>query len=288
MTDKAIFGSLSERLRREDRVRFVAAQFTPLEYRADLLGLLAFNLELHDACTGVSEPVIGQLRLKWWYDALSGIFDGNPPHHPVALGLAEVVARRRLNRTTVEQWIEAEAEGLAAGRADRVSDFETRLGNTAGALIDLLMAVVGIDDISAREAGRYVALGCGLTDMIRSTAAEAARGRFNFPVELCRRHGLDGDAVIRWRPGRETPKGLVAAVTEIAEQAARRLQEARQMRRQLPKRAVPLMLAAVSADADLRRLSKLGNNPLTADAVFARPDPWLVARLTWAAWRKIY
>ncbi len=285
MIETDIFGALSERLRREDRVRFLSLQFTPSKYRADLLGLLAFNLELRDACTGVSEPVIGQLRLKWWYDALAGIFGGNPPRHPVALGLAEVVARRQLSRATFEQWIEVEAEGLADGRLDQISEIETRLANTTGALIELSMAIVGIDDRSPREAGLRVAQGCGLTDMIRSTAAEAARGRFHFPDALCQRHGLDGDAVIRWRPGRETPKGLLEVVAEIAEQAAQRLGEARRMRGQLPKRAIPLMLTAVSADADLRRLAKLGNNPLTA---FARPDPWLVARLTWAAWRKRY
>ncbi len=285
MIETKNFEVMSERLRREDRVRFLSVQFTPPEYRADLLGLLAFNLELRDACIGVSEPAIGQLRLKWWYDALAGIFNGNPPRHPVALGLAEVVTRRKLRRATFEQWIEAEADGLADGRVDKISDFETRMANTSGMLIDQLMTVIGIDDTSAGEVGRGVAQGCGLTYMIRSTAAEAARGRFNYPHALCQRHGLDGDAVIRWRPGRETPKGLVEAVTEIAERAAQRLGEARRLHQQLPKRALPLMLVAVSASADLKRLSKPEINPLT---VFTRPDPWLVARLTWAVWRKRY
>jgi len=280
-----LFGALSERVRREERVRFLSIQFAPSKYKADFISLLGFNLELRDACIGVSEPAIGQLRLKWWYDALPGIFSGNPPRHPVALGLAEVVARRRLRKVKFEQWIEAEAEGLADGQLDQISDIESQMANTTGVLIELSMAVVGIDDQYAREASRSVAQGCGLTDMLRCTAAEAARGRFHFPHALCQRHGLDSDAVIRWRPGRETPKGLVEVVAETAKQAAQRLGEARRMRRKLPERVIPLMLTVAPADADLRRLARLGNNPLEA---FARPDPWLVVRLAWAAWWKRY
>ncbi len=288
MIDETAFLAISDRLRRADRARFLAVQFVESKYRADLLGLFEFNLELRDACDGVSEPAIGQLRLKWWYDALAGIFDGHPPRHPVAVGLAEIVSRRGLKQVAFEQWLEAVADGLAAGRADQVVDAETRIENTTGALFDLSLAVVGIDDGSAHEAGGWVARGCGLVEMLRSTAVEAARGRFNFPQDLCKRHGFDGHAVLRWRPGDATPPGLVEAVGEIAARAAHCLQEARRMRDQIPKRALPLFLGAVAAESGLRRLAKRGNDPLTAPVLSAQPEPWLVARMTWAAWRKTY
>ena len=52
--------------------------------------------------------MVRQIRLKWWFDALVGVFAGTPAHHPVLELLAEVVPLG-LKRHVLEFLIEAEA-----------------------------------------------------------------------------------------------------------------------------------------------------------------------------------
>ncbi|HWA61369.1 MAG TPA: squalene/phytoene synthase family protein, partial [Caulobacteraceae bacterium] len=76
--------------------------------RADVLALLAFDLELARAPRRASNALIGEIRLTWWREALDEIFGAGPVRqHPVALALADVVARRGLPRAPLEGLVEA-------------------------------------------------------------------------------------------------------------------------------------------------------------------------------------
>ena len=60
---------LARRLREGDRPRFLCCLLAPREHYDALLALYTFNLEIARVRLTVSDPVVGQLRLKWWYDA---------------------------------------------------------------------------------------------------------------------------------------------------------------------------------------------------------------------------
>ena len=63
-------------VRRHDYDRYLCALLAPAQAREAVLVLTAFNLELARVCEMVSEPLIGEIRLQWWRDALDGIFAG--------------------------------------------------------------------------------------------------------------------------------------------------------------------------------------------------------------------
>ena len=54
-----------------DPDRALAALFAPRESRADLLALIAFNVELARIAEQVSEPELGAIRMQWWREAWS-------------------------------------------------------------------------------------------------------------------------------------------------------------------------------------------------------------------------
>ena len=60
-------------VRRHDWDRFICTLFAPEACRDDLFTLLAFNLELARTRERVTEPLIGEMRLQWWRDAIEGI-----------------------------------------------------------------------------------------------------------------------------------------------------------------------------------------------------------------------
>lgn len=77
-------------VRRTDPDRWLASRFVAdPAARADLLALYAYNQELARVAFAVSDPLMGEIRLAWWREAMHEIALGRPPRrHPVVLALA--------------------------------------------------------------------------------------------------------------------------------------------------------------------------------------------------------
>ena len=102
-------GDLDALIRRVDPDRWISSRFIPdPQVRADVIALYAFDHELARAPKVASNPLIGEIRLTWWREALDEIFEGRPVRrHPTAEALAGAVARRGLERDPLERMIDA-------------------------------------------------------------------------------------------------------------------------------------------------------------------------------------
>ena len=81
-----------------DRDRYLTTLFAPAERRAMLLALYAFNFEVAKLREVTREPLIGQIRLQWWRDAIDKIYGGAPPRrHEIVEPLAVVIREGRRN-----------------------------------------------------------------------------------------------------------------------------------------------------------------------------------------------
>ena len=77
-----------------DPDRFVATMAAPAPMRPALFAIFAFNVEVTRAPWLTSEPMIAEMRLQWWRDALAEIGAGSRVrHHEVAVALAQVLDR---------------------------------------------------------------------------------------------------------------------------------------------------------------------------------------------------
>lgn len=165
---------LDQVVRRADPDRWLASRFIgDPAVRADVISLYAFNHELARVAETVREPLMGEIRLTWWREALDEIFAGGPARrHPVVDALGLAVRRRNLARAPLEAMVEArfsdlEPEALAD---DAALDFY--LDATAGALMALSVAVVaGVEALGLRSAARA----WGLAGLLRLRDAGVAR-----------------------------------------------------------------------------------------------------------------
>lgn len=82
--------SLDDLVRRVDPDRWLASRFiADPRARADVIALVAFNYELARVAGGVSNALMGEIRLTWWREALEEIAAGKPPRkHPCVEALA--------------------------------------------------------------------------------------------------------------------------------------------------------------------------------------------------------
>jgi len=106
-------GPLADELRSRDPDRFLTVLFAEPPYRDGLIALYHFNSEVARARHIVSEPMIGEIRLQWWREALDEIYSGAPLRaHPTVEALAQAIKQYDLPRAPFEALIDARALDL--------------------------------------------------------------------------------------------------------------------------------------------------------------------------------
>jgi len=110
-------------IRRVDPDRWLTSRFiTDPEARADVVALYAFDYELWRARRAASTPLMAQIRLAWWREALDEVFAGAPVRaHPAAAALAAAVGRRRLTREPFELMLDGAVEALEFTELDEAA-----------------------------------------------------------------------------------------------------------------------------------------------------------------------
>lgn len=205
---------------RGDPARFRATMAAPVAMRRMLLPLYAFNLEVARAPWVTREPMIAEIRLQWWRDALEEIAGGGPARrHEVVTPLAAALdprAARDLDDLVAAR--RADVEGLDL---PDFASLERYLDRTAGTLLWTAARLAGARDASAiRDAG----LAQGIAGWLRAMPDLAARGRTVLPpgeraegVRNLARTGLD--ALERFRQS-AVPRGARPVLFVLADVGA--------------------------------------------------------------------
>ena len=135
-------------VRETDRDRFLAALFAPEPARRGLLALLAFDHELARTRFVTREPLLGRIRLAWWREAAVEAAGTGPPRaQPIVEALSEAARRHGLAHDALVALIDAREEEVE-GALDVM--------RTGGALADLQLGVLELDDPASREAAHAV------------------------------------------------------------------------------------------------------------------------------------
>lgn len=273
----------ADQVRRHDNDRFATALFAPDDRaRADLMALYAFNLELARVAETVSEPILGEMRLQWWRDALDGIMAGTGGRHAVATALGGAVSRAGLTSDDLERLIDARSADLADEPPADLAALEVYADKTSGHLNGLALRILGDFDEDIRTAARESGVAWGLIGIVRGFPFHAASGRRHLPRDLCNAASLKADEPERIRSG----QGLRQVAGAIVERAREHLAEARRAVARSPKAARPVLLQATLADLHADRLARADMDPF--DPALARPPASRHIRLAWTAWRDRY
>ena len=258
---------LAALVRRHDRDRYQTALFAPADRREALFALYAFNYEIARVRELVSQPMLGQIRLQWWREAVAAAFAAAPPRqHEVAGPLAAVIADHRLTRCHFDRMIDTRERDLAEEPPATLAHLKDYAEGTAATLLYLALEVLGVTEPAARAAAREVGIGYALAGLLRAMPFHARAGRSYIPADLAARVGLDPQDYA----GLRGTAALRAAAAEIAEAAAEHLEAARRNRREVPRSARAPLLSAVIADRFLGRLKRASDNPFAPE--LAAPD----------------
>jgi NADH dehydrogenase [ubiquinone] 1 alpha subcomplex assembly factor 6 len=269
---------LAKKARKLDPDRYMTALFAPAESRPHVFALIAFNYEIARVREAVTQPLLGQIRLQWWRDAVEQIYAGKPPAHDVAQALARAVAAASLDRALLDAMIDAREVDLAEAPPAHIEELLSYAEQSSGSLVELMLQVLGAATPAAEEAGRAVGAAYGLVGLVRAIPFHAGARRSYIPQSVLAEHGVATEELFRKAP----PAALPAMVAEIADLARLHLTEARELAATLPRRAAPALLGATVAETYLRRLERAAYNVF--DPAVAERSPGLVWRLAAKAW----
>lgn len=261
-----------------DHDRYLTALFAGAALRRGLVALYAFNFEIARVRETVSESLLGEIRLQWWQETIDGIYGGNARAHAVARELAHALGDTAAPKALFEELIEARRADLYGETVKSFDDLEAYCEQTGGALTEIAIYMAGgTDRAGARRAARHVGTAWAITGLIRAIGHHMREGRNVLPDEAYDDAGLARHDL----PDSEWPEALRTQVGATAERALARIAAARELRADVPKPAIPVLLPAVLAEDYIGRLERAGFDPLRAD--FAAGAVRRQLRLFWAA-----
>jgi phytoene synthase len=227
-------------LRRFDHDRFLTVLVAPAAQRPALVALYAFNAEIARVRETVSEPLLGQIRLQWWREALEALERGEVRGHEVLSALAEIgfPAARLL------PLIDAREGDLDDEPFADMMALEAYAEATSAKLMRLAgFALVGEQADAAGETIRKAGIAYALTGLLRALPSHASQGRLYLPLDLLRDYDVDPHRIFAG----EMPEGLRAIFNAVADRARALLAEARH-ERGVERALLPALLPASLCD----------------------------------------
>ncbi|MGB0632388.1 MAG: phytoene/squalene synthase family protein [Alphaproteobacteria bacterium] len=240
----------AEQVRSFDYDRYFAATFAPAEARRGLLALYAFNLEIASARERVSEPLLGEIRLQWWRDAVSEIYDGSVREHAVAAELAEAIEKFGLPREAFDRMIDGRVFDMDEQAPEDINAFENYVAATAGELACVAYRICGVagqDDQAALLGSVW-----GGTGLLRALPFHLSQRRVYLPKDVLRRAGSTVSMLADNGPGID----IAPAVKELADNLLDKLAAAEKPEKQ----ARPAVAYVTLARRYLHRLAAGGND----------------------------
>jgi len=260
-------------LRDRDRDRYAADLFAPEAVRRHLFALHAFDTEVARIGEVVREPALGEIRLRWWHDALT---TSQGQGHPIAAALLEAIDTFSLPLAAFEMLLDARAVDLYEEALPTLEDLEAYAGQIASSILELTVSILAaeVGDDCAAAAG-HGGVAQTLTRVMLALPAHTARGQSYLPADLAAAHGVDRASL---REGRQTP-AMRAMLAELRSIARSHLEKAERAIADLPAAARPAFLPLALVGPYLDRMDRPGYDPLSGRALLA---PW---RRQWIIWR---
>jgi len=224
MTFDADLIACADLVRRADADRFLGVMAAPVAARAVLFPLYALNVEVARAPWVTAEPMIAEMRLQWWRDALQEIAQRKlVRRHEIVTPLAGILdadAAEKLDDIVAARYWDINKDPF-----QDTAGLTRHIDQTSGTLMWVAARSLGQAD---EAVVRDFAFASGVANWLRAVPKLAASGR----VPL-----IDGTA---------------SGVQSLARTALNRLEQARISRRSVSKQAAPALLAGWQAGALLR------------------------------------
>lgn len=203
-------------LREGDFDRYIAVLFAPHEKRAALAALYAFNLEIARVGDSVKEPLAGELRLRWWADAIEDAND-EAMQNPVLQALYDAMERYNLPKTVLVRACEARIFDLYNDTFATCADLEGYCGETASAMIQLAVLILdGGAATNSSDASGHGGVAQALGGFLRLMPITCARKQLYIPLDILSAVGASREEIGGDNGNHQAEARVAAAMIALA------------------------------------------------------------------------
>lgn len=249
--------------------------------RREAIAIRAFNVELSRIPSVVSDHKIALMRLKFWEESLTKLFNKtNPiPQHPVVNELNLVLAKAKLTKRYFDRLINARS--IQNLNFVTTKQMENYAEETVSSVHYLLLELLNCRNVNADHAASHLGKAQGITNILRSVYMQSSRSQFlPIPQEILMKHGVSQERFMRSKPN---DKGVEEVVFEVATLAHQHLEKSLALLSSVPNESKIVFLPSVTCRLFLEKLRKANFN--FTDRSLGVRDNLLPLKLYWNKFR---
>ncbi|RHW17071.1 hypothetical protein D1610_13215 [Sphingomonas gilva] len=176
-----------------DPDRVLALAYAPVDRRRALAALFGLDEALGQVVRGARDPLLCQMRLTWWHEALSGLGGGPAPSDPALVELIEAGVVPDMSGTALAALVDGWEALLEPDMTD--DDLAAFAEGRGARMFTLGAEMLGADHPALDDAGR----GWALCDLARHSSDPALSARALAMAGRALRHAMDAAWPLRLR-----------------------------------------------------------------------------------------
>ncbi|WP_455478558.1 phytoene/squalene synthase family protein [Bartonella sp. B10] len=207
-------------LRATDRDRYISVLFAPKKKRIALAALYAFNAEISRIRESVHDPLIGEIRLRWWYDSIINIDVQNSGRNPILNDLFTAITLFNLPKNSFLRYCDAQILNLYHNSIETIHDLEAYCKETAGIILQLSCQIL---DSRASEATQNFTNVCEhggiaqvLSGILRLLSFMQPRYQYYLPTDMLKALGVNREELESNRINDEKKRYIVEAMVALS------------------------------------------------------------------------
>jgi len=262
-------------LRLHDPDRYFATLFVPADKRPHLFALYAFSSEISRVRDIAREPLMGEIRLQWWRDAVTQGGGLANSEHPVMTALNDTIQRYSIPVETLISLINARVFDLYEDPMPTLVDLEGYCGETCSVLFQLSAMIVAGRQANSADAAGHGGVAYALAGLLREFPWHSRRRSVYIPGDILESFGLRSENVIS---GDDTAE-MRQALFSLREIAVAHLEKAMAL---LPSVVVNARVAFLPLSLTSSYLRQIGGESYRPFETLVELPQW---RKQWLLWR---
>jgi 15-cis-phytoene synthase len=238
-------------LRENDRDRYLATLVLGPRERDAVTALYAFSADVAAVRDRARNPAAGEIRLRWWADALTGEGHGAVRQNPLADAVLDAVAENGLPVPALSRLVVARRFDLYDDPMPDVATFEGYAGETVSALYQLAAVILNRGPVEPGDAAGHLGVAHALIGHLRAFGYNAGMGRIFLPWSVLAANGVTEHEVFACTMS----EGLAEALGQLGEMAEGHLAKASAAIALLPRPLRPAFAQVAVLRAQVKRLS---------------------------------
>ncbi|ATP12167.1 phytoene synthase [Bartonella henselae] len=243
-------------LRAADRDRYISVLFAPKKKRRALAALYAFNAEIARIRENVHNPLIGEIRLRWWYDSIAKSEMEKSESNPILSDLFMAMTLFNLPKTAFLRYCDAQILDLYHNPIATLYDLEFYCGETASIILQLSCQILDPDMAqNFTDAYQHAGIAQGLSGVLRLLSFMQSRYQYYLPADMLKALGIKREELESNRISKEQKCHVIEAMVALSRDHYNRFYEYFNM---MPKTLKPAFLPLAIIPASLQKAIQLG------------------------------